>query len=604
MTARGSRALEPAGPRVRAARRLVAVGIVVSASLVAQSGISSDASWVDSEWMQAPIATTDCADAQGAFATRGEGRALSGSALGVDLDALAEASGTLVTNDGSRAQYSPSGANPAGPDAYANPLNVVALSLVDVDLGRGLLQLPLDNATGVLGQYGQAQSSGQSVGAGGYVTSTGGIATDPLNQYPELAELKLSTLLDQVNPAVSELLADVTDVSLRAGAVAGRASIDGCRLAWSQSGAARAAALSTSEAASALTREYLAADVSTVISSPTVGALVTGAAGIVDGLNATVAGLAGDRGLIEGLVGGITGLLRPVLGTLGLGNVAVDSLAVSIDLSPVNALLTGTIGDSQGIARIDLSAGTISVDTAALVKAAYGSTDGVSLNGLAPNTDLLADPRTATALTEALNQALGEWLGSVTRALTAAIDGIGVKLSATVALKLLGLSVAEIAIGVDARLAALEAGGGVTATAKLLGVLDVRLLDPLLNALTSGLGPIIGKLIRDVLDTPTGLVETLRPLTAAIVSTVSAVYNVLYLSGVVSLVVNAQNDPVAGGPEPADWRGLPQGRYDVAALRIGVLGALGESDVRLYLGRGSVGPGCSLHQARVRCAGY
>ena len=591
-----SRGAAPRVRRVRARGRGLAVaGIVVATALVGQTGVVSNASWNDSEWTQASIRTTDCADPVGAFATRGEGRALSGSAFGIDLDTLAEASGTRVTNDGSVVHYNPAGANPAGPDAYANPLNIVALSAVNLDLGRGVLQLPLDNATGVLAQYGQARSSGQSVGASGYVTSDGGIATEPADGYPELASLKLSTLLAGINPSAASLLTNVTDVSLQAGAVAGRASIDGCELAW-------AGAQPDAEVlASALTREYAAADVATVVSSPTVGALVTGVTGVVTDLNATVAGLAGNNGLTSGLTSGITGLLGGLLGGFGLGNVAIDSLAATIDLTPVTALLDGAITDSDGVVRIDLAAGTISVDTAALVKSAYGDTDGVSLNGLAPNTDLLADPRIIAALTDALSTALSEWLVSVADALAAAIEGIRVSLKASLRVLLL----ADITITVDkVSLAGLDEPGAVTVGTRALGSDLGGLLDGIVGALTSGVGPLLEGLIRGLLPLPSALVDTLRPLTTAITSTVSNVYNVLYLSGVVSLVVNAQNDPLTGGAEPADWRSLPARQYDVAALRIGLLGAVGSSDVHLYLGRGSVGPGCSLHQAASGCQGY
>ena len=49
----------------------------------------------------------------------------------------------------------------------------------------------------------------------------------------------------------------------------------------------------------------------------------------------------------------------------------------------------------------------------------------------------------------------------------------------------------------------------------------------------------------------------------------------------------------------------PARRFDVAAVRIGVLDALGASAVRLYLGRGSVGPGCSLASAAAGpCSAY
>ncbi|MFS0894789.1 choice-of-anchor G family protein [Microbacterium sp. 179-I 3D3 NHS] len=579
-------------------RVLTALGLIVAASLVTQAAVASDATWNDSEWATGMIGTTSCADASGSFATRAEGRAVSGSLLGTDLDTLIEASGTTVTNDGDQVRYSPLGANPAGPDAFANPLRVVALSAVDVDLGNGLLQLPLDTATGLLGQYGRARSDGEAVGAGGFVTSSGGIATEPTNGYPELAALRLSTLLGSLDPGTAALLTDVTDVTLTTGAVAGRATIDGCDLAW-QGAQADAQVL-----ASALTREYVAADVATEVSSPAVARLVAGTTGIVDELNTLVAALAGDAGLLDGLVQGITGLLRPLLGTLRLGAVTVDSLAASVDLRPVTDLLRGSISDEAGIVRVDLGRGSIRVDSAGLVASAYGITDGTSLNGLAPNTDLLADPRILAALTDALTSALSEWLRDVEDALIDVLNSIRITLDASVRLRLLGLPVADITISVDAGLAALAAGGGVAVEAKLLGALDLGILDGLLNALTSGLGPVVANLVGGLLPTVGSLVDSLRPLISSLVGVVSNVYSVLYLSGVVSVIVNVQNDPLTGRPEPADWRHIPFGQYDVAALRISVLDSLGPAGVRLYLGRGSVGPGCSVPRADIECSAY
>jgi len=69
-------------------------------------------------------------------------------------------------------------------------------------------------------------------------------------------------------------------------------------------------------------------------------------------------------------------------------------------------------------------------------------------------------------------------------------------------------------------------------------------------------------------------------------------------TGVLSILVNAQNDPtdVGAGPEPTDWAGFPvadppasTGRYDVDALRITVLGVLDPLEVTLDLARSSVG---------------
>src|SRR5690606_27059244 len=145
-------------------------------AVVVQGAALTDAAWTDDEWVNSTVGTIDCGAAEGMFQTRGEGRVLSGSLLGFDLDALAEAHGMLVTNDGSEVTHTPVGAVPASePDAYSDPLSVTALSAVNVNLGQGVLQLPLDNETGVLSQYAQARDNGASAGAAGYVTDGGAV---------------------------------------------------------------------------------------------------------------------------------------------------------------------------------------------------------------------------------------------------------------------------------------------------------------------------------------------------------------------------------------------------------------------------------------------
>ncbi len=577
-------------------RGLGAVAIAVATVLVAQIG-ATNASWNDAEWVDGAVGAVDCTAPDDAFATRGVGRALSGSLLGIDLDALAEASGVTVTNDGTRDKVSPAGANAAtGEDAWANPLNVTALSAINVNLGSGMLQLPLNNSTGVLGQFGQAQDTGFSAGAAGYVTDSGGIGLEPANGYPRLATLRLSQLLASINPAVAGLLTNVSDVSLQVGAVAGRAALDGCETVWS----------GASALAASLSREYLAASADTVITSPTVGALVTALSGVINGLQPTLDGL--ENTLKATIQTGIGGLLNGLLGTLSLGSVTVDTLTLSIDTSPVAALLTTTIADDAGIVSIDLAAGTITVNTAALIGSAFADADGVTLNGLDPNTNLLSDPAIATALSTAVTAALADWLGDVDAALQAALDGIRVQLHATIVLRaviaFLTVDVAKITIGLDGRLGSLGTTQAIVGTEVLGGLIPESLLTPLVSPLVSGVGGLVGGIIKNALPTVASLTQVLNAPIAAIVNVVALVYNTLYLSGVVALVVNAQNDPLTGSAEPADWAGLPAGRYDVAALRIGVLGALGNADVRLYLGRGSVGRVCSLAQAPVLCQNY
>ena len=602
---RGIRPARAAGPRPRRRRSLGIAGAtaLVASALVAQGGITTNASWTDGEWAHAPaVGTANCADPTGGFIARGEGRALSGSLLGIDLDTLAEARGVSVENDGSLASPTPIDANPVpGVDsAWADPLDVTALSAVDVNLGRGLLKLPLDSRTGVLGQYAQAKDTGQAAGASGYVTETGGIGLDPGTGYPDLASLSLSDLLASVNPAVAGTLQDVTDVSLRTGAVAGRAQIDGCAQAWAPGTADPAAALAGSVA-----REYLAASVRTDVTSPTVGALVSQVNSRLGTLQGTLDGLLSNTGVTSSIANAVSALLSGLLGTLNLGGVSVTQLSASIDLAPVRSLLSQPFGDDHGVVTIDPAHGVISVDTAALLAQAYGTTDGHSLNGLAPNTDLLSDPAILTALTGTLGSVLSSWLDRIESTLRAQLDAITVNAGVKVTVRLLVVPVAEISASVRGSLGDLLTGTvQAQASAKILGSIELGILNGLLGALTGGLGKAVGDAVGAVLTLFRTLPSTITALTAPILTAVSNVYTKLFLSNVVSLLVNAQNDPFSGSAEPPDWASIPGGRYDVAALRVGVLGALSQNDVRLYLGRASVGPACSVAAAALgSCAG-
>src|SRR5690625_3203270 len=125
---------------VRRLRAFTALGAGLSLALAAQGAVVSNASWTDREWDHAAIGAVDCADPEGAFLTRGAGRMLSGGLLGVDLDTVVEASGVVVTNDGTRAFHSPSSAQPAPADpAYADPLNIALLNnAISLDLSTYL----------------------------------------------------------------------------------------------------------------------------------------------------------------------------------------------------------------------------------------------------------------------------------------------------------------------------------------------------------------------------------------------------------------------------------------------------------------------------------
>lgn len=532
------------------------------------------ASWVDSEWVGGGFSVLDCAAPEaGTFAAQSQGTLLSGSVLETDLDAIAEVEDALIVNDGTLVQPF---------DTVFAPLSAEALEAVQLALGNSL-QLPLDTQTGLVGQYAQATSTGDLTGASGTITDVGAIALDdPSGGYPELAELKLSQLLKSADYNVGTLLgSNVADVSLGLGAVAGRATLDACDAAFE------------GITAQTLSREYVASDVTTTVETPAVGELVGGIDGVLSALEGAVNGLASNQSVLSGITNGVSGLLGGVLGSLRLGTISVD-LAAEIDLGGVRAFLATPFGDAGGVLTIDPVAGTVVVDTARLLDEAYPGEYSAGLNGLPPNTDLLGDPRIVTALTDALGATLDDWLAQVEALIVSALDAVRVEVDVTVAVRLLLglLPVAEITASIDATLGDVLAGNAKVATdVRLLGILDLGLLDPLLRALVNGLGGLVGGLVDGVLRPLASLGSTVMALAVPIITAVSNVYNALFLDGIISITINAQNDP-ATGAGPAEWRDLPPGQYDVSAIRIGVGDALGDKAIALHLGRASVGASC------------
>lgn len=611
--------------RLAVLRRTTAgAAALLSLALATQLGVvATSASWNDTEWVVGPqtgIGTLDCSQATGSFATRGEGRMLGGALLRQDLDTLVQASGMRVTNDGDGPSYSPSGATPAPqPEAFANPLDVSALRALSVDLGGGLLQLPLNNSTGVIGQYAQARSTGLAVGAAGLVDDNGAIATRPGNDYPDLGSLGLSSLLAAINPGVASALGtNVSDVSLKIGAVAGRAAIDGCDGTW------------RGDPAGAVQRDFLAASLRTEVTSKLVRDLHGIAFGSVNGLDAAARGLPANTTMLNGIVGSVTGVVQPVLDLPILNSLVrltPGGLSVVLDptvpsLGALQTLLAQPVRDANGVVSVDLAAGVVTVDTAALLAQAYPAVYGAGLNALPPNTELLVDEHVLSTLSSALNGALVQWVDDVNAALLAAVNGLQLRATVRIGLDLCTATlllaclkwtnVGTVTAVVSGSLAQLQAGTGAVSvdTSLLNGSLLGGLLNPLVNGLTGALQDnlqgILGSAVNGVIGVYRSLPATALPAAQAIAPVISAAFRVLYLNGIVTILVNAQNDPTApgSGPEPADWGGVPGGRYDVAALRIGVLAALGADEVRLYLGRGSVGRVCALPADAAACPGY
>lgn len=567
---------------------------LMATGLVAAPGIVPTlASWTDREVVHGTLGVLDCTDPEGRFTSRGAGTMVSGSALGTDLDDVAAIKDAEVFNDGTRAFLSDGTDAPGPDDSHFSPLGVSVLQSPDLNLG--FLQIPLDTDTGVLGQYAQARSTGHTAGAAGLVTDKGAVALDPGTGYPDLATIQLTDLLKRLDHNVASLIGENVNVSVEVGAVAGRATLDGC-------GAALAGAPDAAAALQeAVHREYLISSLNTVVDSPAVDSLTSGVEQVLVDLEYAVNGLASNDSVLGGLKDGVAGLLDGVLGSLRLGTISITKVTATIDLGPVRDFLKEEFRDEGRILTVSPKTGKVTVDTAALLAAAFPDRQSAGLNGLPPNTDLLGDPVVVATLTGALGQALDDWLSQVQNRLNAALDAVSVEVGISVAVRarvlLVWVDVAEITASVKGSLAGLTAGNAqVTTGVTALGVIDLgNLLDPLTNALVNGLGETVGTVLNTTLRPLATLGTTVTALAEPIVTAVSEVYNALYLDGLVSLRVNNQNRPFAGAEAgPPEWAALPTGRYDVSALRVGVLGAAGGAGVHLHLARGSVGPVCLI----------
>ena len=249
--------------RIRAITRIVATIAALAMVITVQNSATTLATWNDQEWVSAApssLGTADCTVPTGKFASRGEGRVLSGSLLGLDLPNVVDIARVLVTNNTQRSLVRPSTAAPVSgqDDAYGDPLRLGLLyDALAIDAST-VLQLPLGTDLGLLRQYGRAQSTGGSAGAGGYVTDGGSINTSgSLAGYPNLATLKLSTLLNSLGVNLGDLVGAVADVDLTIGAVAGRSALtNACAAMWSGT------------VATSVQREYLAAGLTLGITSP------------------------------------------------------------------------------------------------------------------------------------------------------------------------------------------------------------------------------------------------------------------------------------------------------------------------------------------------
>lgn len=598
--------------------------ITAGAALAAPTELVS-AAWIQPEYTHAELGTLDCT-ADGLFATRGTGRLLNGGLLGLELESIVAVGGVTTTNNSSRSIAGPGSSTPAlpSPHSYSNPLSVGALSLITVDLGPGgivpltsILQLPLNNDTGVLSQYSNAESDGTSIGASGYVSDNGDVGLGGPQGYPELGSLQLKALLESITgSSLSTLVTGIADLRLELGALSGRASLDSC------------APLFGSSIDDSLARDYMVADLDLVVQSELLGDAVTSVNDYLQDLTSELTAITnGTSAILTTLTNGLLGTVISAVNALPLSLVGVQAGIddIQITLGPLdtsaltgpNGLLVASFSDPQGLLTVHPASSEIRVDLAALLAEAYPAQYSHSLNGLEPNTELLLDAHVINTLTTALFTALSGWLGNVENLIDQALElvtingHIGLTVQSEVCV-LVCLTTNILGIGIDiadTTLGDLANGtGSVDVTIDVLGL--GALLNPLVGGLVTTLESTLGILIgQTILDGLQQFPLDINAVVTGIVSSLSGLLGFLFgTEGVLSLMVNAQN--IGSGASyagPPEWQSTPQGQYRVAALRVGVLDLLGAARVRLAIAEGNVGVNCLLAGAPISstaCASY
>jgi hypothetical protein len=594
-----------------------AAGVGALALLLVGGALPAHADWGDEEWVDAALATVDCAAPSIGTATA-TGRLVGGRLLGVDLDTLAEAAPMRVDNAGDVAIPTPADAVPVpgtGGEGYRDPLVIGALAdAIQLQLGGLRALVPaLGAEAGVLGQFARAGGAAESEASAGALTDEGFVDLDTTTgpgERPELVMIELGAVLEESlgSTLATIVSANLLDLRLHVGAVASRAAIDGCALAW------------TDDLTTSLVREYAIAGLDLAVDTPLVAGLTTAVEGVIDGVEATVNGIASDDALLDDIAADVSGIVDAALGALGIGT-PTASVTVTIDLTAARGLLDDTISDADGILAIDLAGGTVTVDVAALVGEVYG-TNG--LNGLPANWELLIDAAMLTAIEDALTDAVADWVADLIAQIDLALDAVTVDAVISLPLQVNNLltgftwvTIAGLSLTIDDATVASLLDGTATVTPALspLGICGIT------PALCTLLGGVLGLLTDTVLDSVSSVVGTavdgvlttlstgLQPAldtaldapVAALLALLDDTLGTLFgESGLLSLMVNVQNAPtgVDAGAAPAAWTGLPgpsagppfsTGRYDVAALRLAVLGALGPAEVAVELARSSVG---------------
>lgn len=320
---------------------------------------------------------------------------------------------------------------------------------------------------------------------------------------------------------------------------------------------------------------------------PAVGTLSSQGGALVGAVPDQLNALTGTGGLTTAVSSGISDIVKPLLGTLGMSALATTVTLSSPDLSPVKALMTETLTD--GTVTVDLGKGTVKVDLASLTGGATG------LNGKGPNRAIVLDTVTTAAVTGKVTALLDAWKNRVLAALGTALRGVTLEATTNISLTLAGVDAATVTVKIGPSTLGQFLDGTARSpivASKVLG-LDVggvvsALLAPITAALTSGANAVV----KDALNATVfnaGLIPALgTSLQVFITPVVNAVGSVLTaVSSLVAIHVNVQPDQPWPGTRPADVTAAA-GEYKVSAVRVGLIGNAGL--LSLSIGNSSAGP--------------
>lgn len=571
--------------RQRAFALLGIMGLAAAAAFGSGAVQSTLASWNDVEWAGSRVGVLDCT-APDSAAGHGWGRLITGALGEAALDPVLALDGIEVRNDGSGAVADPTDAAGVGGDPYAFrvPIDLSLLRTRLLALGLGL---PLELGTGVYDQYARAAPAGAAAGASGAVTDGGAIDLDAVEAgtAPRLGALRIS----QLPGAGAALGANVTDLALEIGAVAASAEGAGCEWLWSGAEAA------------GIDRRYLVSGLDLALRSPLVAGFSSTAVSSITALQGTLNALVtgAENSLASALVSQLTSVLGGLLGALRIGTITATA-EIELDVLPVASLLSGEITD--GVVTIDLGAGELRADLAALLGEVHADSDG--LNGRAPNTVVLSAP-VLEALLGRVDSLLEALVEDVQQALEAALLGATVTLSADIRLQAFVLVAWINVLGIDLDISTTVAGllgrpGAPAPSVQLThtvlgGSLGAGLIASLLSGLSSGITgtvlPALGTVLNTALFGPatTAITTTVGGLTSLAAGLVAALDPVLdRIAQVVRISLNARPDapPHPSAPEHPDDPAL----HSVSALRVAVLdGGGGTQLLELLLATAAAG---------------